>query len=49
MTLMNWEVLNLPMDDKFIYDLRSSGRTPARGIFFRGNFFITPEGTLFSI
>ena len=48
MTLMNWEVYNLPMDDKFIYDLRSSGRTPGkRGIFFRGNFFITPEGDTF--
>ena len=35
-------------DDKFIYDLRSSGRTPGkRGIFFRGNFFITPEGDTF--
>ena len=41
MTLMNWEVYNLPMDDKFIYDLRSSGRTPGkRGIFFRGNFLL---------
>ncbi|MDY0099934.1 MAG: beta-galactosidase [Bacteroidales bacterium] len=48
MTLMNWDVYNLPMDDKFIYGLRSSGRTPGkRGIFFRGNFFIKPEGDTF--
>ena len=26
MTLMNWKVYNLPMDKKFIYDLRSSGK-----------------------
>ncbi|HKK41605.1 MAG TPA: beta-galactosidase [Bacteroidales bacterium] len=41
MTLMNWEVYNLPMDKKFIYDLRSSGRTLDKpGLFFRGNFVL---------
>jgi len=41
MTLMNWQVYNLPMDKKFIYDLRSSGRTLKKpGIFFKGNFSI---------
>jgi beta-galactosidase len=37
MTLMNWEVYNLPMDRKFIYDLRSSGKTLNKpGVFFKG-------------
>jgi beta-galactosidase len=48
MTLMNWKVYNLPMDDKFIYDLRSSNRTPGkRGIFFKGNFFLGAAGDTF--
>jgi len=48
MTLMNWKVYNLPMDEKFIYDLRSSSRNPGkRGIFFRGNFFIGKPGDTF--
>ena len=42
MTLMNWKVYNLPMDEKYIYGLRSSGRNPGKkGVFFKGNFFIT--------
>jgi beta-galactosidase len=45
MTLMNWKVYNLPIDEKFIYDLRSSNRNPGKeGIFFKGNFFITAPG-----
>jgi len=41
-TLLNWKVYNLPMDRKFIYDLRSSGRSIKKpGIFFRGNFFLS--------
>jgi beta-galactosidase len=41
MTLMNWDVYNLPMDRKFIYNLRSTGRTLKKpGIFFKGNFSI---------
>jgi len=48
MTLMNWKVYNLPMDEKFIYDLRSSSRTPGkRGIFFKGNFFLGAPGDTF--
>lgn len=48
MTLMNWKIYNLPMDDKFIYNLRSSNRTPGkRGIFFKGNFFLTSPGDTF--
>lgn len=41
MTLMNWKVYNLPMDEKFIYNLRSSGKSLNRpGVFFKGNFMI---------
>jgi beta-galactosidase len=48
MTLMNWKVYNLPMDDKFIYNLRSSSRNPGkRGIFFKGNFFLAASGDTF--
>jgi beta-galactosidase len=48
MTLMNWKVYNLPMDKKYIYDLRSSGNTLKRpGIFYRGNFYIQRTGDTF--
>ncbi len=48
MTLMNWKVYNLPMDDKFIYNLRSSARNPGKkGIFFKVNFFIEKAGDTF--
>ncbi|HLP73354.1 MAG TPA: beta-galactosidase family protein [Bacteroidales bacterium] len=44
MTLMNWKVYNLPMDEKFIYGLRSSGKTVNKpGIFFRGSFMLNRE------
>ncbi len=44
-TLMNWKVYNLPMDEKFIYNLRSSSRNPGkRGIFFQANFYIEKAG-----
>jgi beta-galactosidase GanA len=48
MTLMNWQVYNLPMDKKFIYDLRSSSRTANKpGIFFKGNFPLNSTGDTF--
>ncbi len=48
MTLMNWKVFNLPMDRKFIYDLRSSGKTLNKpGLFFRGNFVLPKPGDTF--
>jgi beta-galactosidase len=48
MTLMNWKVYNLPMDKKFIYDLRSSGKTINKpGIFFKGNFSLIKTGDTF--
>ena len=44
MTLVNWKIYNLPMDTKFIYDLRSSGKTLKKpGVFFRGNFILTRD------
>jgi beta-galactosidase len=48
MTLMNWTVYNLPMDAKFIYDLRSSGKTLNKpGIFFKGNVSLITTGDTF--
>jgi len=45
MTLMNWKVYKLPMDWKFVYDLRSSGRTVNKaGIYFKGNFSLIETG-----
>lgn len=45
MTLMNWKVYNIPMDKKYIYDLRSSGSNLKKpGQFFRGNFMLTRAG-----
>ena len=51
MTLMNWKIFNLPMDNKFIYDLRSSGKSGVKpGIFFKGNFsLITLGDTYFDV
>jgi len=40
--LLNWKIYNLPMDRKFIFDLRSSGKSIKKpGVFFRGNFVLT--------
>jgi beta-galactosidase GanA len=48
MTLMNWEVYNLPLDAKFIYNIRSSGRTLSKpGVIFKGNFAIGIKGDTF--
>ena len=48
MTLMNWQVYKLPMDRKFIYDLRSSGKTKRKpGVFFKGNFSLAYTGDTF--
>jgi beta-galactosidase len=48
MTLMNWKVYNLPMDKKYIFELRSSGRTLNKpGIFYRGNFFLEKTADTF--
>jgi beta-galactosidase len=40
--LLNWKIYNLPMDRKYIYDLRSSGKSIRKpGVFFKGNFVLT--------
>jgi len=45
MTLMNWQVYNIPMDKKYMYDLRSSGTNRKKpGQFFRGNFMLSRAG-----
>jgi len=45
MTLMNWKIYKLPMDWKYIYDLRSSGKVVNKpGIFFKGNFSLAVTG-----
>jgi beta-galactosidase len=45
MTLMNWKVYNLPMDWKFIYNLRSTSKNLKKpGIFFKGNFSLIQRG-----
>jgi beta-galactosidase len=39
MTLMNWEVYNLPFDAKYMQKLKSGPVDPARrGVFFKGDF-----------
>ncbi len=39
MTLMNWEVFNLPFDEAYLRGLKSSKiENPRRGVFFRGTF-----------
>lgn len=44
-TLKNWKVYNLPMDRKFIYNLRSSGKNLKKpGVFYKGSFILTKEG-----
>lgn len=46
--LLNWQVYNLPMDKKFIYNLRSSGRTVNKpGIFYKGDFSLAYTGDTF--
>lgn len=46
--LLHWQIYKLPMDHKFIYDLRSSRRSVDKpGIFFRGNFSLAYTGDTF--
>ena len=48
MTLMNWKIYKLPMDWKFVYDLRSSGRNVNKpGFFFKANFSLIETGDTF--
>ena len=46
--LTNWSIYNLPMDWKFIYDLRSTGKNLKKpGIFFKGNFSLIDKADTF--
>lgn len=46
--LTNWSIYNIPMDWKFIYDLRSTGRNLKKpGIFFKGNFSLIDNADTF--
>ena len=48
MTLMNWEVYNLPMDEKFISALKPSAKTELKsGVFFKGAFNLEKTGDTF--
>ena len=49
--LTSWKIYNLPMDWKFIYGLRSTGKNLKKpGIFFKGNFsLIDRSDTFFDI
>jgi beta-galactosidase len=51
MTLMNWKVYNLPMDMKFVQDLKSTVSTLNKpGIFFKGSFsLVRPADTYFDV
>lgn len=41
-SVLNWQIYKLPMNKKFIWDLRSTAISLKKpGIFFRGNFFLT--------
>ncbi len=46
--LSNWKVYNMPMDWKFIYDLRSTSISVKRpGIIFKGSFTLLEKGDTF--
>jgi beta-galactosidase len=47
--LLNWKMYNLPMDRKFIWELRSSGKSIRKpGVFFKGNFVLSrAEGNIY--
>lgn len=46
--LINWKVYNLPMDWKFIYNLRSTSKNLKQpGLFFKGNFSLLQWGDTF--
>ncbi|MBN9381567.1 MAG: beta-galactosidase [Chitinophagaceae bacterium] len=38
MTLMNWEIFNLPLDEGYVQGLKESRGVSREGVFFRGSF-----------
>ena len=47
MTLMDWEIYSLPMDEKFVQSAAKSAKNPAnskQGLFFRGEFNLSETG-----
>ncbi|SDD70261.1 beta-galactosidase [Mucilaginibacter pineti] len=46
MTLMNWDIFKLPLDEQFISNLKTSAETAPnnKGTFFKGEFTITKTG-----
>jgi beta-galactosidase len=45
MTLMNWDIFPLPMDDRFLASLKATHpETERPGIFFKGNFSLKETG-----
>ena len=44
MTLMNWEIYKLPMDEVYLSDLKPSDKIEKPGIFFKGVFIIKDLG-----
>jgi beta-galactosidase len=47
MTLMNWEMFQLPLDEKYIYNLKVPGNVNEsndNGKFFKGAFTLTETG-----
>jgi beta-galactosidase GanA len=45
MTLMNWQIFNLPFDEPYLDKLKfTSGETTKPGIFFKGEFELTTTG-----
>jgi len=48
MTLMNWEVFNFPLADKWVTSLKKTDQTPDRpGRFFKGRFSLNKPGDTF--
>ncbi|HVX28640.1 MAG TPA: beta-galactosidase family protein [Parafilimonas sp.] len=45
MTLMNWEIYSLPLDEKYIASLQQNNvNDSAKGIFYKGNFSLNKTG-----
>ncbi len=47
MTLMNWDVFNLPFDESFIRNLKPDNQNLKPGMFFRGTFNISDPADTF--